>query len=392
MHEVMRRAQPIILTLALTAAACSGTDDVPPTLDAGAPADSGLVADTGTPIVDAGPVDTGTPVDTGVIPDTGTPTDGGEVDGGMMGLDHLAIVGSHVQVSEGQVSVMQDTFATVRARFGAGTRSAQNGTRSYGWMLANGVEMTVWFANSNLDADDSPPNDVDDDDAVLWVAVQGGFTGTTPDGVGLGTSRTAVEAAFGVAPKEVTLATPPGTLLQYFTTGVLVALDAQDMVRTLTVHRAYGHLPDGIVDMRNGQLKFGGTDIVGSLLLGSSQDDVRGLFGTPDAQGSLRLSGQNLDTWSYGFLGMEFFFIEGRTTVLFMAVHAPYYGQTSGNTGIGSTRAEMENFLTGAGYDSGTASGSNAQFICYGGAKDVGISYGADGRVSSMTVPLLACP
>ncbi len=390
MHEVMRRAHPLLLTLALTAA-CSGTDepavtDAGPATDSG-PADTGMVAaDTGTP-TDAGPTDTGLQPDGGIA-DTGA----NPIDAGMTGLDHLAVPGSHVQVSEGVVSVTQDTFATITARFGAGTRSGQNGTRSYGWMLANGVEMTVWFANTNLDADDSPPNDVDASDAVLWVAVQGGFNGATPEGIALGAPRGAVEAAFGQAPKEVALTTPPGTLLQYFTTGILVALDAQDNVRTLTVHRAYGHLPNGIVDMANGKLTFDGTDIVGRLVRGTSRDEVLGLFGMPDAQGGLRLSGQNLDTWSYGFLGMEFFFIEGRTTVLFMAVHAPYFGQTPGNTGVGSTRSQMETFLMGAGYNQGNASSSNANFICYAGPKDVGISYGADGRVTSMTVPLLACP
>jgi hypothetical protein len=33
--------------------------------------------------------------------------------------------------------------------------------------------------NTNADADDEPPGNVDDTDEVLWISVSGGFTGKT---------------------------------------------------------------------------------------------------------------------------------------------------------------------------------------------------------------------
>ncbi len=390
--EAMRGLQ-LLCSLALTATfACSGGDTDTP--DTGTAADTGTTADTGITPLDAGTVDTGVAEDTGVAADTGVAEDTGVEQDAGMGLDPVIVAGSHVQVAEGAVNVMQDSFADVTARFGPGTRTALANTRSYSWSLSGGVELTVWFANSNLDGDDAPPNDVDATDLVLWVAVQGGFTGTTADGVGLGSTRAEVEASLGASAKEVPLTNPSGTLLQYFTTGILVALDDADAVRTLTVHRAYGQLPDGVIDVDDARLRFGGTDIEGQdgLVRGTDEDRVRSLFGTPDAQGTISISGQDLKTWSYGFIGLEFFFIDGRDTVLFMSVHAPYYGQTSAMTGVGSTRADMETFLSGAGYGNGTPASSNANLICYTGPRDVGVTYSAAGEVSSITMPLLVCP
>lgn len=390
----MSLIRPLFCSVALlTTFACSSGDTPDP--DAGAEVDTGVVADSGVAPLDSGVVaDSGVEADAGDPPDSGVEADSGEpVDAGA-GLDPLIVPGSHLQVAEGVVNVMQDSFADVKARFGAGTRTALENTRSYAWTLSGGVELTVWFANSNLDADDAPPNDVDDADLVLWAAVQGGFTGTTPSGVGLGSSRAVVEGAYGPSAKEVSLSNPAGTLLQYFTTGILIALDVAGSVRTITVHRAYGSLPDGVIDVDDARLRFGNTDIRGQdgLVPGTNRDTVSALFGVPDAQGTLRISGQDITTWSYGFIGLEFFFLDGRSTVLFMSVHAPYYGQTPGNTGVGSTRTQMEAFLSGAGYDSGTAASSNANLICYSGPQDVGVTYTAAGEVSSITTPLLACP
>ncbi|MCA9550483.1 MAG: hypothetical protein KC933_10640 [Myxococcales bacterium] len=352
------------------------------------------VPDSGVEAADAGFVDTG--VDAGVEVDSGVETDSGvpEADAGIP-LEQELVPGSHVQVKEGRISVMQDTFDEVKALLGPGTRTAVANTRSYEWSLADGVTLTVWFANSNLDDDDAPPNDVDATDVVLWVAVQGGFTATTPAGVGLGATRAAVETAYGAAPNETSLTNPPGTLLQYYKEGLMVALDAAGMARTITVHRVYGQNPDGQIDVANGRIRFQAGNIEGQdgLNRGTSQSSLTNLLGMPDAQGNLRVQGQTLITWSYGFIGLEFFFLDNRDTVLFMSVHAPYYGVTTGQTGVGSTRAEMEAFLSGAGYDGGSAS-SNARFICYGGPMDVGVSYSADTPpvVTSITTPLLACP
>ena len=386
MHARSLSALSLVAALGV---ACSGN----PTPSA----DVGPTTDTGVPDEDGGvPLDSGV-VDTGVVARDAGFADGGDppLDGGPE-LDELLVPGAYVQVREGRVSLMQDTFEQVKAVFGPGTRTAVANTRSYEWALSGGVTLTVWFANSNLDGDDAPPNDVDSADVALWAAVQGGFTGETPTGVGLGDPRAEVELAFGAAPNEVALTNPPGTLLQYFSTGILVALDAQGLVRTLTVHRAYGSEPDAIVDVDDGRLRFTEGDIEGQdgLTRGTNKAAVTDLLGMPDAQGALQISGQSLTTWSYGFIGVELFFLENRDTVFFMNVHPPFYGLTPGATGMGSTRAEMEAFLSGAGYDNGTASGSNSRFICYAGPIDVGVTYSQDNPplVTSITSPLLACP
>lgn len=390
----MRRAHGSIYIAVLglgLLSGCSGEDT---------PADVGPVTDAGNTSTDAGnnALDSGTVPDGGVgadgaVPDTGTP-DAGEADSGVVTLDPEIEPGSHVQVAEGRITITQDTFASVRNTLGTGTRSALENTRSYEWSLSGGVTLTVWFANSNLDGDDGAPNDVDDTDRVLWVAVQGGFTGATSAGVGLGSTRAQVETAYGTADNESALTSPAGTLLQYYETGILVALDDQGAARTLTVNRAYGAAPDGTIDVRNGRLRFGSTDIEGQdgLQTGTDRSRVQNLFGAPDAQGDLRVSGQTLQTWSYGFIGMEFFFLDGRDTVLFMSVHTPYFGQTGGGTGVGSTRNQMEAFLTNEGYNSGSASSSNPRFICYEGRTDIGVTYSEANVVTSITMPLLTCP
>ena len=390
MQDRMRRAHGLLFTFVLASgliSACSGDDgpaDVGTTPDTGAPVeDSGTVADTGVNAQDAGFEDTGVAADTGV-----------ETDAGVVTLDPEIVPGSHVQVAEGKVTVNLDTFASVRSTLGAGVRTAVDNTRSYEWSLSGGVELTVWFANSNLDGDDAAPNDVDDTDRVLWIAVQGGFTGATDSGIGLGSTRAEVTTAMGAADNESPIADPAGTLLQYYTTGMLVALDAQDAVRTLTVHRAYGAAPDGTIDARNRRLRFTGTDIEGQdgLQTGTNRSRVQALFGAPDAQGDLQFSGQTLQTWSYGFIGMEFFFLDGRDTVLFMSVHTPYFGQSTTGVGIGSTRQQMEDYLQSEGFSAGSASNSNPNLICYPGARDVGVTYSSDNLVTSITMPLLACP
>lgn len=389
MTPAMRLQPALLLPACLLAVACSGSDGE---TDAGTP-DTGSEVDTG-----VNPIDAGTVPDSGPDPvDAGPEDTGVEVDGGGAGLDPMLMPGAFVQVAEGRVDVMQDSFRDVVDRLGAGTRTALANTRSYEWTLAGGVELTVWFANSNLDADDAPPNDVDDTDRVLWIAVQGGFTGTTPDGVGLGSTRAEVETALGTADNTVPVTDPAGTLLQYFQSGALIALSDADAVRTFTVHRAYNSAPDGAIDVDDGRLQFMAGNIEGQdgLRRGTDKSDVMRILGEPDAQGGLRVSGQDLDTWSYGFFGVELFFLDGRDTVLFTAVHTPFYGTVAGGTvGVGSTRADMEAFLGGEGYDGGRASNGNARFICYTGPRDVGITYSEDTPplVTSITTPLLACP
>ncbi|MBK6684328.1 MAG: hypothetical protein IPG45_07630 [Deltaproteobacteria bacterium] len=382
--------------LCLASSACSSED---PPADAGAdtdtgPADSGMSLDGGVqPDANA---DSGEPNDTGV--DGGNPVDLG-VDGGTPLAQEL-VPGSHVQVAEGRIAVMMDNYADVRGKLGPGTRNTGVGVRSYNYTLSGGVELTVWFANTNLDADDNPPNNVDDSDRVLWVAVQGNFTAQTPANVGLGTAKTAVEAAYGVAPSESPITNPAGVLAQYYTRGILVAYGADNLARTITIARSYPQAPDGTIDLTGVRLQLSGGEIRGFRgigMNGTSKGDIMTRLGAPDAEGSASIGGQNLDTLSYAFIGIEVFFLDGGNSALFLNVHTPYYGTSSSGEGIGTGRTAFEAYLTGLGYQAAQAS-SNAQFFCYNNnsdqVQDVGVSYSSDTPqvVTSITFPLLSCP
>jgi hypothetical protein len=359
------------------ATADAGAQDVPQTPDTGTP-DAGDTPDaTGMDVesIDLGPVDTGVTVTPIIEP------------------------GSHVQFLEGRVEISDD-FQTVVAALGSGTRSAAMNTRSYEWMLSGGVNVVIWFANTNLDDDDAPPNDVDPTDKVLWIAVTGPFTGKTTRNVGIGTPRATVEAApptgYGPPPHTVPIADPPGVLAQYFTTGLLVAYTPADEVRTITISRAYGHEPDGAIDAPNSQLHFGGTNVIQGLrgvMAGTRDTEVIALLGLPDADGQVVIGGVSLRLMSYGFLGIEVFLSNATMRAWFVSVHAPYYGTLPNGAGINSTRADIE---AGIGLGMGMASSTSPNLICYSDAsRDViAVTYSMDVTpvATTITVPLLMCP
>lgn len=387
----MRRS---LLLAALLALGCSSDpDDIDDKRDAG-----DTTRDAGRAVLDSG-----------VIRDGGTSTrdggvatrDGGDVprDGGPMMLAPELMPGSHVQVAEGRVTIGVDTLATVQQTLGAGTRGPMN-TRSYEWTLSGGVELTVWFANSTL----GDVSVIANDHVVLWAAVTGTYTGQTPDGIGIGSTRTEVEAAYGSPSNDIAIADPPGTLLAYFTTGIFVAVDPNAMTRTVTICRAYPQDPNGTIDPNGARLRFQSAgDIQGFRGLtdqGTRESTVRTRLGEPDAEGDIRISGQDLRTLSYGFLGIEVFFVDnpivGSDRVAFVSVHTPYYGTTSSGDGIGTDRTTFEAYLTNQGYGAGRPSSTNAQLICYshGNDEDVGVTYSTDMPpvVTSISMPLLTCP
>ncbi len=374
--------------------ACSsgddGSDDVGFERDGGA----SEVRDAGDETRDAGDGDRdGGPRDAGE-----EVRDGGDRDGGQP-LNPELMPGQYVQVAEGRIEIGVDTFATVQTKLGPGTRSMAMNARSFEWMLSNGVVLTAWFANTGL----GPVGTVDMGATVLWISVQGGFTGQTPDGVGLGSSRTDVETAFGAAPHEVALTmAPTGTLLQYFTGGLLVALDDNGMTRTITICRAYRVEPDGEIDPNDSRLRLSNGDLEGFMGLGqrgTNINTVRTRLGEPDAEGDVTVSGQQLHTLSYAFIGIEVFQVDnaviGDDRVAFLTIHTPYYGLGAGGVGIGSDRSDFETFLGNQGYGNPMAS-SNANFFCYEhpSAQSVGVTYTEDTPpvVSSVTTPLLTCP
>src|SRR5207244_1388777 len=150
--------------------------------------------------------------------------------------------------------------------------------------------------------------------------VDGGFPGKTMKGFGIGSMKTAVEAAspagYGAAPHSVPItmgAGAGGSLSLYYKTGFLTAYDVGGLVTTFTVCKAYGLAPDGTLDGQGARLHFAANgDIKGSILAlppngqnGTSFTDVKTLLGPPDGEGNVMLGGQQLHLLSYGFIGIE---------------------------------------------------------------------------------------
>lgn len=263
-------------------------------------------------------------------------------DAGLPGTNELA-PGSHVSLAGlGRIGI-GDTYAETVAKLGRGTRSMGMAQRSYEWALAGGVELTVWFTNTNLDSDDDPPADVDAGDRVLWIAVAGTFAGRTASGVGIGSTRAAVEMAYGASPRTTVLTMPaPGELTSYYVRGFLAAFGQDGLLRTFTVTKAYMRAPDGRIDIANARLAWGNDAIRMNVLSGSSPDDIRGVLGAPDSEGSVP-NQNDFDILNYAFIGMEFLMLDANDRAVSAIIHAPFYGTTgNGTPGLGSTRTDFE--------------------------------------------------
>jgi hypothetical protein len=358
--------------------------------DPATPADGGVSA----PDIGAQPFDSGVAAPDAAQGDTGFAdamavdlgvADGGAGDAGVSLTPSFAF-GQHVTVAEARIAI-GDRFDAVRARLGRGTRSAQAGTRSYEWQLSGSTTLTVWFVNANVDNDDDPPADVDDTDTVLWVAVSGGYTGRSPEGLGIGSTAADVQRALGASPSTTPLTNPPGELRSYYTRGGLIALAPDNTVRTLTVSRAYMREPDGRIDIAGAQLDFGNNRTIrsGGLITspGTSESAIKQILGEPDASGSINVGGLMLNFMNYSFLGTEMFLTRNGRTLLFTSVHTPWYGTTgNGTPGLGASKAQMEVHLTTLGLGAGVASTSQPQTLtCYPipgrSSAGIGVTYGA---------------
>lgn len=403
----------IIFLIGALASAC-GDDDDGASKDAttitqvdGSNGNPDALPDGGTPDEDSGtpPADTGLPPeDSGMNPDE----DGGggnpdaEPDGGMtMPLTEEMEAGAFVQVVEARINVGDgtgtdpnvDTYASVTAKLGAGTRSAAMNTRSYEWSLSGGVELTIWFGNTNLDGDDEPPANVDGTDEVLWIAVSGTYGGKTSRDIGIGSTRAQVEAFMptGYGPPALTtdLTNPPGVLASYFTSGLLVAYDANNNVRTVTIARAYNTEPNADIKIDEARLDFstGAIDAFHMLQPGTRKGNVELALGYADGAGEAN----GFTVWSYAFIGVELFFFGQQESVLFFTVHEPYFGGLNNSAiGIGSPRADVEAEL---GMGMGDASMQNANLICYPNSMmpEVLVSY-TNGEASTITMGFITCP
>ncbi|MBI4816942.1 MAG: hypothetical protein HY791_11830 [Deltaproteobacteria bacterium] len=300
---------------------------------------------------DAGFIDAEEPVDLGA-PDTGV-------------VDTSSFEpGAFVEVPEGRVTIGA-TFANAKTAIGMPTRmSTGSGTgtpRSYEWDLSSGARLVIWFADTDLSQ-----GAVEDTDKVLWIAVEGNFSGKSGSGVGIGSTKQQARAAFGTADRSAPVTDPPGTVDAWYTRGLLAAYGSNDQVRTITVTRAYLRAPDALIDIPGGRVDFP-PSINGGAIRGSTPDEVRTVLGEPDGQGTVSPAGTTLLAWSYAFVGIEVFFADvlGNDKAAFITLHTPYYGLTGGGVGIGSTRAELETYLSSAGFDAGRATSASPDLFCY---------------------------
>lgn len=362
------------------------------------PHDGGMVTDTGMPLPDTGieVMDTGMPP-----PDGGMNADAEPDAGNVNPLPEMMEAGEYVQVAEARINIGDgtdtsanvDTYATVKQKLGAGTRSLQMNTRSYEWMLSNNVHLTIWFGNTNLDNDDDPPADVDDSDEVLWIAIDGGYLGKTTRDVGIGTARMDVEMVppngYGPPAHTAPITMPsPGTLATYYTFGILVAYDMNDVVRTVTICRAYNTEPSADIVVGEAKLDFPIGPVFGfhNLITGTNQVQVLATLGYPDGEGDAN----NFHVWSYAFIGVELFFFGSQHDVFLLSVHAPYFGALENTTtGLGASKMDFETALgMGPGVESGTMN-----LFCYPDdmTPEVLVSY-TNGEASTITMGFLTCP
>jgi hypothetical protein len=146
----------------------------------------------------------------------------------------------------------------------------------------------------------------------------------------------------------------------YFKRGFYLGYDVNDVVTFVTVSKPYPRPPDGTIDPANGRLDFGGSTIQcgDGFSTGDKQSVHRSILGNPDYSYEFV---QEIDTDygtldvrfyidSYRVLGMEFVgtleynFIDWTTTdnLLVVALHMPFYGETSSSNSIGSTKGDWE--------------------------------------------------
>lgn len=408
--------------LALLAMAIACGDDAGP--DASDPIDAGdgqdrISLDTGTPAPDTGSADSGTPAD--AANDLGVGDIGSDEDTGVADVSSFApgqdvvIAGTAIRVRVGTTA--GHTFAEVKTLLGEPTRQTPGtATRSYEWDLSVGGTLTVWFNNTGLDA--NPANVVGETDEALWLALSGAFPGADANGIAIGATRAAVEAAYGPAVRESSITEPAGTLLSYIRRGVLVAIDTgTGQVRSITVTRAYLVEPSAQIDLTGRRLRFPGNDLdlvtwteISNNFIptgGDDDGDITAILGPPDAQGTVNVGGQNLWMFAYSFIGFEITFRRDGSSgatggALFISLHAPYYGTTAAapdDHGIGTARATFETYLTARGFGAGAVSPSSADIICYKhGGNDtnvVGVTYSdpeAEVIAIILGLPPSACP
>ena len=394
----MHKKLPLItgLVLAFILSACSESAQDPSTRNRTSGQDAGestmMTPDSGgsSSTLDAGTTNVGDAQP--ALPDSGAST---QNDAGMSAGGPALVPGSHM-TANGATVYLGDTYTQVSAKWGPGVRTTTMGNRSYQYDLGGEGQVTVWFANTGVDAD--PAGTIDSDDEVLWIAVSGQFSGKTGDDLGQGSTKQEVVTVYGASSRTTMTTMPaPGSISTYYQNGLLVGFDANDKIRTITICKSYPVDPDGEMDLAQGTLTVNGTTLRGAFLGGASESTVRSTLGDPaDAEGTRTIGVSRLKILSYAFIGFEMF-LTNSGSLLFMTVHAPFYGTSGGMEALSMSKADFESHLATLDFRAGQVSTTSASVICYKHRqteKYVGVSYsGTPETVSSITLamPGVAC-
>ncbi|MBI2374707.1 MAG: hypothetical protein HYV07_11985 [Deltaproteobacteria bacterium] len=365
------RPGPSFLALALISAACSelpsrGLDSNGPADASGADAPEPLDADPNPDhVAPPGPRDGAAPDVThadaetidAAVADAVVEADAGAPPAEVVPGQSLATVDGNFRIGATFAETQLDNGAPTRATPATGAVTP----RSYEWTGAGEVTVTVWFADTDLSN-----TGVDPTDRVLWIAVEGAYSGRTAEGLGIGSAATGARAVFGDPDRTASVADPPGLVDAWYRRGVMLAHGDDQLIRTITVTRAYVAAPTATIDLAGGRVQFSPA-IVGGAIRGSQPRDVTAALGEPDGRGPVTIDGTRLEVFSYAFIGVEVFFVDllGSDRVAFTALHAPYFGSTQAGMGIGSRRLDLEGELSALGFDSGRATSANPNVICY---------------------------
>ncbi len=205
-----------------------------------------------------------------------------------------------------------------------------------------------------------------DTDKVASIEVAEPYTGKTAGGVGLGSDRSAVEEEFGSPEQTTAFATVnPDALITtcfYPSRGTDFLLEENGGVLMVVITEIGGLKPQ-IISAGNTSLNpggisgpaFSGPVVPGAemagILMGAYYQDVKALYGSPDAQGS---SSEGYVTAAYTggsgnwklYVYFEDLEKDGKLgdydTVISINVTAPYGGKTPKGNGIGSKQAGVE--------------------------------------------------
>jgi len=222
--------------------------------------------------------------------------------------------------------------------------------------------LQISFGDLNLDGV------VDPDDPVVAITAMPGFSGSTLDGLGTDLERESVQSTLqysDLIPEHSMVLPdfPPvngGEALLFYTQGFGLLFN-DEIVSSITIHKAYGIVPDGLIDPEGASLDIGGTQLQcgdgregGEP--GASQDFYISILGPPDFTGAYSVkvpfATVFLELDFYTFLGLTLVRVveikkgilgtERPEEVVMVIVSPPYAGSTTLGIDLGSPKGLVE--------------------------------------------------